>query len=167
MWYIFSLPDPRNKYNKQDLVIYQSIFSLEYVEHHIQSLQKGSKEDQYVFQNLTWSGVYLRSTLSKIILQKLLTLVPLTATRPEVFVTTTTKFISDSYDALEQNLNHMKSLKLKSYPGENVIDCCAAILVDAERLESSGSFNPEHLGYITCVFEDNYDSRFRLRYIQK
>ena len=40
----------------------------------------------------------------------------------------------------------MESLKLKIYPGENVTDCCAVILVDAERLESAGAFNPEHLG---------------------
>ena len=61
----------------------------------------------------------------------------------------------------------MKSLKLKSYPGENVTDCCAAILVDAERLESAGAFKPEHLGYIIRIFEDNSDSRFRLGDIQK
>ena len=50
---------------------------------------------------------------------------PLTATGPEVFVATMTTFLSDSYDALEETLNHMKSLKLKIYPGENVTDCCA------------------------------------------
>ena len=61
----------------------------------------------------------------------------------------------------------MKSLKLKSYPGENVTDCCAAILVDAERLESAGAFKPENLGYITRIFEDTSDSRFRLWTIQK
>ena len=60
----------------------------------------------------------------------------------------------------------MKSLKLKNYPGENVTDCCASILVDAERLESAGVFNPEHLGYITHIFEDTSDSRFRLWAIQ-
>ena len=114
-----------------------------------------------------WSGVYLRSTLSNTLLQKLLTLGPLTATVPEVFVTTMTTFISDSYDALEETLNHMKSLKLKSYPGGDVTDCCAAILVGAERLESAGDFNPEHLGYITRIFEDTYDSIFRLWGIQK
>ena len=70
---------------------------------------------------------------------------PLTATVPEVFVGTMTTFLSDSYDELEETQNHMKNLKLKSYPGENVTDCCAAILVDAERLESAGSFKPEHL----------------------
>ena len=68
---------------------------------HVQSLRKGSEEDQYVVQNLTWSGVYLRITLSNTLLQRVLTLVPLTATGPEVFVATMTKFISDSYDALE------------------------------------------------------------------
>ena len=94
-------------------------------------------------------------------------MVLLTATGPEVFVATMTTFLSDSYDALEETLNHMNSLKLNSYPGENVTDCCATILVDAERLESAGAFNPEHLGYITHIFEDTSDSRFRLWEIQK
>ena len=123
----------------------------------MQSLLRGSEADQYVVQNLTWSGVYLRSNLLNTLLQKVLTLVPLTATGPEVFVATMTKFLSDSYDDLEETLNHMKSLKLKIYPGENAIDCCAEILVDAERLESDGAFKPEHLGYITRIFEDNSD----------
>ena len=61
----------------------------------------------------------------------------------------------------------MKSLKLKSYLGKNVTYSCAAILVDAERLESDGAFKPEHLGYITRIFEDTYDSRFLLWAIQK
>ena len=46
----------------------------------------------------------------------------------------------------------MKSLKLNIYPGENVTDCCAAILVDAERLDSAGAIKPEHLGYIIRIF---------------
>ena len=79
-------------------------------------------------------------------------LVLLTATGPEVFVTTMTTFISDSYDSLEETLTHMKSLKINSYLGENVTDCCAEILVDVERLESAGAFKPEHLGYITRIF---------------
>ena len=71
---------------------------------------------------------------------------PLTATGPEVFVAIMNKFLSDSYDALEETLTCMKRLKLKVYPGENVTDYCAAILVDAERLESARAFNPELLG---------------------
>ena len=94
-------------------------------------------------------------------------MVPLTATGPEVFVATMNTFLSDSYDALEDTLTHMKSLKLKSYPGENVTDFCAAILADADRLESARDFKTERLGYITCIFEDTYDSRFRLWDIQK
>ena len=140
---------------------------MDYVKSHVQSLLKGSEADQYVVKNLTWSGVYLRSTLSNTLLQKVLILVPLTATGPEVFVAIMTTFISDSYGALEETLNHIKSLKLKSYPGENVTDCCAEILVYAERLESAGVFKPEHLRYITHIFEDTSDSRFRLCAIQK
>ena len=154
MWDVFSLPDPRNKEKRWDLLLHQSKFPLENVKHHVKSLLKGSEADQYVVQNLTWSGVYLRSTLSNTLLQKVLTLVPLTATVPEVFVATMTSFLSNSYDALEETLNHMKSLKLKIYPGEKITDCCAAILVDAERLESAGAFKPDHLGYITHIFED-------------
>ena len=115
-----------------------------------------------MFQNLKWSGVYLRSTLSSALLQKVLKLVPLTATGPAVYVDTTTNIISDYYDSLVKTLNHMKSLKLKDHPGENVVDCCHAILIDAELLESAVVFNPDHLGYIIRIFRDTSDSRFRL-----
>ena len=94
-------------------------------------------------------------------------MVPLTATGPEVYVAIMTTFISNSYDALEETLNHMKSLKLKSCPGENVTGFCAEILVDTKCLESAGAFKLEHLGYISSIFEDNSDSRFRLWAIQK
>ena len=141
--------------------------SLGTCKNHVQSLLKGSEADQYVVQNLTWSGVYMRSTLSNTLLQKELTLVPLTATGPEVLVSTMTKYLSDSFDASEETLNHMKSLKLKIYPEKNITDFCAEILVDSLRLDSAGVFKPEHLGCITCIFEDTYDSRFRLWDIQK
>ena len=94
-------------------------------------------------------------------------MVPLTATGPGVYVAIMTTFISDSYDTLEETLNHTKSLKLKSYLGKNVPYCCAAILVDAECLESAGAFKPEHLGYIPRIFEDTYNSRFCMWDIHK
>ena len=40
-------------------------------------------------------------------------------------------------------------------------------MVDSERLESAGAFKPEHLGYITRIFEETYVSRFRLWDIHK
>ena len=105
LWDLFSLSDPRNKNKRWDLFLHQSIFPLDYVKRHIQSLQKGYEAYQYVIQNFTWSGVYLRSTLSNTLLHKVLTLVPLTATGPEFFVATMTKFFSDSYVALEETLH--------------------------------------------------------------
>ena len=111
--------------------------------------------------------MYLSITFKNTLLHKVLALVPLTATGPEVFVATMNKFTSDYYDALEETHTHMKSLKLKIYPGETVSYFCAAILVYVERLESDGAFNPEHLGYITRIFEDTYDSRFCLWDISK
>ena len=61
----------------------------------------------------------------------------------------------------------MKSLKLKSYPGQNVTDCCAAILVNDESLESAGAFKPKHLGYTIRIFEDTSDSIFHIWATQK
>ena len=80
MWGVVSLPDPRNKEKRWDLLLCQSKSLLGYIKYHVQSLLKGSEADQYAVQNLTWSGVYLMSTLSNTLLQKVLALVPLTAT---------------------------------------------------------------------------------------
>ena len=41
------------------------------------------------------------------------------------------------------------------------------ILVGDERLESNRFFNPDHLGYITCIFDDTSDSRFPIWDINK
>ena len=73
-----------------------------------------------------------------------------------------TNVLSYYYDYLMNTMNHMKSIKLKDHLGENVSDCCDAILVDAEHLESDGAFKPEHLGYTINIFEDAYDSRFHI-----
>ena len=54
MWDVLSIIDPRYKEKKWDLLLHQSRFPLEYVKHHVQSLQKGSDADHYVVQNLTW-----------------------------------------------------------------------------------------------------------------
>ena len=103
-------------------------------------------------QNIKLSGMYLRSTFLSALLQKVLKLVLLTETGPEFYVATMNTIIYDSYDSLVETLNHMKSLKLKDHLGENVTDYCDTILVYAECLESAGSFKPEHLSYIICIF---------------
>ena len=117
MWGVFSIPDPHNKDNKWDILLHQSIFTLNYVKLYVHIHQKGFEADQYVFQKLACSGVYLRSTLSNTLLQKVLTLVPLVATGPKVFVATMTTFLSDYCDSLGETLNRVYILKLKSYPG--------------------------------------------------
>ena len=76
-------------------------------------------------------------------------------------------FFSNYNDYLEEILTQMKSLKLEIYPGENVTYFYAETLVDAEWQESARVFKPEHLGYITRIFEDTSDSRLHLWAIQK
>ena len=128
----------------------------------VQSLLKGSEEDPYIVQNLTSSGVYLRSTLSNDLLQKVLSLVPLTVTGPEVYVATMTTIIPDSYYSLVDTLNHMKNLKLKDNPVRDAADCSDATLVNVESLESAVAFKPEHFGYIIHIFENTSNSRFQI-----
>ena len=123
MWDVFSITEPQNKEKGWDLLLHHSKFPLEYMKGLVQSLLKSSEADQYIVQNVTWSGVYLRSTLSNDLLQKVLTLVPMTATGTEVYVTTTTPIISDSYYSLVDTLNLMKNLKLKYNPGRDAADC--------------------------------------------
>ena len=135
---------------------------MDYIKYHVKSLQRGYNADQYVVQNLMWSETYPINTLSNAILYKVLTLVTLTATRPEVYVFIMTIFLSNYYNALEETHNNMKSIKLKIYLGEYVIDCCAAILAYSEGLENSGVFTPKHLGYITIIVEDTSDYIFYL-----
>ena len=70
----------------------------------------------------------LRSTISNTLLQKVLALVLLTATVPEVFVATMTTFLSDSYDAVKETLTHMQILKLKKLSrGERYRFLCISI----------------------------------------
>ena len=91
------------------------------------------------------------------IIKKVLILVLLTSTVPEVYVATMTTILSYFYHYWGETPNHLKSLKLKFHPGENVADCCATILVYAERLESYILFKPDNLVYITSIFEDISD----------
>ena len=94
-------------------------------------------------------------------------MVLLTKTEPEVYITTMISAMSNSYASLVETPNHMKSVKIKDRPEDNVVDFCDTILVDAERLETDGYFKPKHLRYNIHISEDTSDSKFHLRETQK
>ena len=94
-------------------------------------------------------------------------MVLLTATGPEVYVTTRTAVLSNYYASLEDTLNHLKCLKLKDLLRDNVEECYAEILVDAKQLESAISIKPEHIGYTTNIFKSTSDPRFHIRETHK
>ena len=139
MWGVFSLPGHHNNDKKRDLLLHKSIFPLECVKLHVKIQHKSSKSDKYVVQNLTWSGAYLRSTFSYAIIQKILKLVPLTATRPEVYVATIITSLSGSNYSLVETLTHIKSLKLKDHTGGNVAWQMLSALIVPESLITSTS----------------------------
>ena len=91
----------------------------------------------------------------------------MTSDGPELYVATMTTFLSDYYDDLEDTLNNLESININIYSEENVTDWRDAILVDSECLKITRDFKNEHPGYITCIFEDNYDSQLFLWDIQK
>ena len=68
-----------------------------------------------MLQNLTWSGFYPRSTLSNNILHMTLAMVAITITGTKVYASIVKTVLSDSNNTLEETLNFLKSLKLKSY----------------------------------------------------
>ena len=120
-------------------------------------IHNGAKEYQYVVQNLTRSGLYLRITFPNYLLQKVLVLVPLKPTGPDVYTTSMIKFISDSHYYSEDKINYSKSPKINICLGENVKYYCAAILVDYESLESAREFISENLSYTNRIYEDTSD----------
>ena len=78
-----------------------------------------------------------------------------------------TIILSGSYNDLEDTLSHFKSLKLKSYAGQDVVYWCDSILLDAEHLESDRDFKLNHFNYSTHIFEYTSGSNFFLQAIQK
>ena len=54
MWGVLFLPDPCKQDNNLDLLLNNSIFTMDYTKPHIKSLKDGSEVDQYMGQNLTW-----------------------------------------------------------------------------------------------------------------
>ena len=70
--------------------------------------------EPYMFRSL--SGEQFLNAL----LKKVLKLVPLTSTGPEVYVAMMTIFLSSYYDTLDETLNHLNSLKLNRYTGGGV-----------------------------------------------
>ena len=61
----------------------------------------------------------------------------------------------------------MKSLRLKSQLGKNVVDFFVAILVNSDPLDIDEAFKINNFGYRNHIFEDTSDSRFYIGEIQK
>ena len=89
-------------------------------------------------------------------------LVLMGVTVPQAYIFNINTFIFNYFAYLEGIMNRLESLKLNCRPGENIVDFCTVILVDADHLEISGAFNPDNLGIIACIFEKTYDPRFHI-----
>ena len=70
VWDVFSITDPGKQKKKHNLLLHQYWFPLECIKWHVKSLYKVSKVDQYVAQNLPWSGVYSEEIFQMILFRK-------------------------------------------------------------------------------------------------
>jgi len=160
MWDIFHLQDQKSK-KYYDLFAHHARFSLEEVKQLVENTLV-SRKCPYINENLDWSGQYIRNSLSADLLQKLLREVSISASGPVTLVALLRLVQLDSYEAMELTKEKLKKLTLKNYPGENVEQCCADIVMYAEQLDSAGSFEAPLLCSIAKTFESASEERFRL-----
>ena len=84
------------------------------------------------------------------------------ASGSEINIAIMTVCFSDSYEALEETKAELRKMKLTDFPSKNVVDCCEKILHLAERLDSSGEFDPNLLCALERIFEHTSDERLKL-----
>ena len=162
MWDVFNLTDPSSPNTNWDLFQKQARFPLDYVTRLIEGQRvNGAIADKYYFQNLDWSGVYIRNSISPKLLTQVLAEVPVTASGPETFVALMQVIYADGYDALDQCKEELKALSLKDFPGENISDLNLKITQYAERLDSAQAFEPDLLCKIVKVYETSTEPRFQ------
>jgi hypothetical protein len=161
MWDVFYIQDPCNPAQKWDLFKKQARFPLEYVKEYVRTFRQTA--DKYALQNLEWSGEYMRNSLSSQLLAKVVEEVSVSASGPEMLVATMTIIYSgQGYDALEQCKNELKSLTLKQFPGENVVDLNKKVTALCERLDSADMMGPgdDLLTKIVKIYESSSEPRF-------
>ena len=165
LWDVFYIPDPKNSAVKWDLFRHLGKFPLTYVVTYVETLR--STADQYALHNLDWSGEFLRNSLNSDLLTKVLKLVDISASGPEVLSATLTVIHSSNYEIMEKVRNQLANIRLSNFPGENVDDCCTAMLKLTERMADAGFLRPEHLSMLTRCWKQSKDHHFELWAIRK
>ena len=67
----------------------------------------------------------------------------------------------DVFDMTEGIKKESNDVKLKSFLGENVADCCTKISEIANCLKATETFGPELLCSIACVFQQSSEHHFQ------
>ena len=117
--------------------------------------------DHYIRDNLKWSGVYIRKTISQSLLEQLLNEIDATTIGPVTLLALLCLIYSDGYDAIELLKDDLKAIDLKKFPGENVDTCCVKLVDICERLDAADAFNQEYLCNIARIFELSSERRFQ------
>lgn len=110
--------------------------------------------------NLAYSAEYIRSSISQDLLTALYNDIDTNDVGPVVLVALLRLVYSDGYDAIETLKTELKAIELKTFPGENVVDCCTVIIDKCERMDTAEAFSQELLCTIVRIFEAASERQF-------
>ena len=137
MYDVFLFEDPNDPTLKYDLFRNHSRATLDQVRQHWDHEVAAGRTDHYTNENLMYSGIYIRSTISSDLLQALYNDINATTNGPVTLIALLRLIYYDGYDSIEALKSELKSIELKKYSGENVIDCCVKIIEICERLDTA------------------------------
>ena len=160
MFDVFLLPDAITPTVKYDLFQNHSRSTMDQVRLFWEKAVADGITDKYINENLQNSGTYIRSTISPVLLQSLYNDIDPNANGPVTLIALLRIIYSDGYDAIEATKADLKSIDLKKFSGENVVECSTKILDLCERLDTAEAFSQDLLCVIARIFELSSERRF-------
>ena len=150
MWDIFQYREPKSGV-KVDLLTTLGRFDLAEIKTYIS--KQRAIADEYELQNFAWSGKYLLSSISPSLYKDVLKKVTINASGPEVLMAIVSCVATFTYDSMEKVKSRLKSITIKSYPGENIKNMNVDIKALCEQLYSAGFWEKELLQVISKKYK--------------
>ena len=113
MFNVFCIKDD----NDDDFNLFQkhARFTLNEVKHYLNKRETYGLVDTFEFENLTYSGMFIRNSIGPDLLHQLHQEVGISASGPVTFVALMRIIFSDGYDAIEEIKMRLKNIKLSTF----------------------------------------------------
>ena len=142
-------------------------FTIESVDKQLQDGlgQTPSRYDSYSLKNLQNSAKWLMNSLDSDLRGTIRNEVTDDVTGPHLWMVIVSHVETDSYRRYQSMEHNLKSLSIKSYPGENIVQFCDAYLGHAVPMEIAGYYKPELLLSLVEEFGTSSVERFRIPFL--